>query len=101
MESNQCWVRIIAIILCLVGSVIMNGVIAQDSVEVCSVENGEIAYLSEIDGIRNLYLMNADGTIPRLFGENISDYQWSPDGTRMAVSTLDDAETRVSSDSNY
>ena len=85
-------VRIIAIILCIVGSVVMNGVVAQENTGNCSTE---VAYLSEIDGVHNLYLMNADGTAPRLFGENISDYQWSPDGARIAVSTID-AETRVS-----
>lgn len=65
----------------------------------CASEHGEIAYLSSGDSVEslNLYLMNSDGTSSRLLAENVeSDFEWSPDGSKIVFTSFDIENTETS-----
>jgi len=54
--------------------------------------NGQIAYVSDRDGNRNIFVMNADGSGQTRLTEGLNlQPDWSPDGTRLVYSGLDGA----------
>jgi len=60
--------------------------------------NGKIAFVSNRDGNKEIYVMNADGTDQKNLTKNIADDSnpvWSPDGTKIAFVSKRDGNNEI------